>query len=138
MYDFTTSFWKTEWTICFYDFSLNALWFYFKRSRNFNLHKDFAYLYHSHKKRKASLETRAKLAVLSTYVENQVTLGPILLYRASKHKQMKRPSYQDCLGTPILPSYVTNIRVFSFLCQDTNMPGSNFAKKMLQLFKEIN
>ena len=47
---------------------------------------------------------------------------------------MKQPCYQDCLGTPILPSYVINIRVFSLLCQDTNMPGSNFVKKMLQLF----
>ena len=36
-----------------------------------------------------SLETRAKLAVLRTYVENQAILEPILLYRASKCKQTK-------------------------------------------------
>ena len=37
-----------------------------------------------------------------------------------------------------LPCYVINIRVFSCLCQDTNMAGSTFVKKMLQLFKETN
>ena len=42
---------------------------------------------HSHKKRKDSLETRAKRAVLCVYVENQAILDPILLYRASKHQQ---------------------------------------------------
>ena len=36
-----------------------------------------------------SLETRAELAVLRTYVENQTRLEPILLYRASKCKQTK-------------------------------------------------
>ena len=41
----------------------------------------------SHKKRKDSLETRAELAVLPTYAENQAILEPILLYRASKCKQ---------------------------------------------------
>ena len=45
-----------------------------------------------------SLETRAKLAVLRTYVENQAILEPILLYRASKCKQTKE---QDCLWTHI-------------------------------------
>ena len=37
-----------------------------------------------------------------------------------------------------LPCYVISIRVFSCLCQDTNMAGSTFVKKMLQLFKETN
>ena len=41
---------------------------------------------HSHKKRKDSLETRARLAVLRTYVKNQAMLEPIFLYRASKCK----------------------------------------------------
>ena len=41
---------------------------------------------HNHKKRKDSLETRAELAVLRSYVENQAILEPILLYRASKCK----------------------------------------------------
>ena len=39
------------------------------------------------------LETRAELGVLRGYVENQVTLEPILLYGASKYKQTKRPGY---------------------------------------------
>ena len=46
-------------------------------------------LYHSHKKRKDSLETRAEVAVIRSYVENQANLEPILLYRASKCKQTK-------------------------------------------------
>ena len=44
-----------------------------------------------------SLETRAELAVLHTYVENQAILEPILLYRASKCKQTKEQDSKDCL-----------------------------------------
>ena len=55
----------------------------------------------SHKKRKDSLKTRAKLAVLRTYVENEAKLGPILLYRASKCKQIKEKGCEDCLWTHI-------------------------------------
>ena len=69
---------------------------------------------HYHKKFKHNLET---------------VVEPILLYCASKYKQTKRTGYQDCLWTPILSSYVINIRASSSLCQDTNMPKSNFAKK---------
>ena len=43
--------------------------------------------WHSHKKRKDSLETGA---VLCAYVENQSILETILLYRTSKYKQTKR------------------------------------------------
>ena len=35
---------------------------------------------HSYKKQKESLEARAEVAVLHTYVENQAILEPILLY----------------------------------------------------------
>ena len=52
-----------------------------------------------------SLETRAELAVLRTYVENQAILEPILLYRASKCKQTKEQGSKDCLWT----------RIFTFL-----------------------
>ena len=45
---------------------------------------------HGQKKRKDSLETQAKLAVLRTYVENQAILEPTLLYPASKCKQTKQ------------------------------------------------
>ena len=44
-----------------------------------------------------SLETRAELAVLRTYVENQAILESILLYRASKCKQTKEQGAEDCL-----------------------------------------
>ena len=46
-----------------------------------------------------SLETRAELAVLRIYVENQAILEPILLYRESKYKQTKEESSEDCLWT---------------------------------------
>ena len=45
---------------------------------------------HSNKKRKDSLETRAELAVLRIYVENQAILEPILLYQASNANKTKR------------------------------------------------
>ena len=48
-----------------------------------------------------SLETRAELVVLRTYVENQAILEPILLYRASKCKQTEEEGSEDCLWTHI-------------------------------------
>ena len=48
-----------------------------------------------------SLETRAELAVLNVYVENQAILKPILLYQASKCKQTKEQGREDCLWTHI-------------------------------------
>ena len=56
---------------------------------------------HSHKKQKESLEARAEVAVLHTYVENQAILEPILLYWASKCKQTKEQGSEDCLWTHI-------------------------------------
>ena len=47
-----------------------------------------------------SLETRAEIAVLRTYVENQAIREPILLYRGSKCKQTKEQG-RDCLWTHI-------------------------------------
>ena len=73
-------------------------------------------LKHSHKKRKDSLETRAKLVVLCVYVENQGMLEPILLYRASKCKQTKEQGSKDCLWTHIftlLRDYYTFFFLFS-------------------------
>ena len=92
-------------------------------------------LKHNHKKRKYSLETPSERAVLPSYVENCVILKPILLYRASKYKQMKSLGYYNCLWPPIFPSCVIYISVLSFLCQNTNMPGSNFAKKAATLWE---
>ena len=47
--------------------------------------------------RRATQETRAELAVLRTYAENQDILEPILLYRPSKCKQTKKQGSEDCL-----------------------------------------
>ena len=44
---------------------------------------------HSHKERNDSLGKQAELAILRAYVENQATIEPILIYRASKCKQTK-------------------------------------------------
>ena len=57
--------------------------------------------HHSLKKRKDSLETRAELVVLLTYVKNQAILEPILLYQELKYKQTKEPGSEDCLWTHI-------------------------------------
>ena len=48
-----------------------------------------------------SLETRAELAVLRIYVENQAIVEPILPYRASKCKQTKEQGSEDYLWTHI-------------------------------------
>ena len=48
--------------------------------------------HHSLKKRKDSIKTRAERAVLNVDVENQAILEPILLKRASKYKQPKKPA----------------------------------------------
>ena len=48
---------------------------------------------HSHNKRKDSIKTRAKRAVLRVYVENQAILETILLYRASEYKDTERQGY---------------------------------------------
>ena len=58
---------------------------------------------HCHKKQKESLEARAEVAVLRTYVENQAILEPTLVYQASKCKQTKEQGGEDCLS--IMDSY---------------------------------
>ena len=60
-----------------------------------------SYFDHSHKKWKDSLETRAKLAVLRSYVENQAMLERILLYQSSKCKHTKEQGSEDYLWTHI-------------------------------------
>ena len=47
------------------------------------------------------LETRAELAVLRTYVDNQAILKLIPLYRASKCKQTKEEGSDDYLWSRI-------------------------------------
>ena len=48
-----------------------------------------------------SLETPAELAVLRTYVDNQVIPEPILLYWTSKCKLTKEQGSEDCLWSHI-------------------------------------
>ena len=99
-------------------------------------------LYHSHKKHKDSLERRAELAVLRTYVEKQAILEPIFLYRASKCKQTKEQGSR----LMFLPFYKIMVSCFSFLCKDENKTrsncaiiGSNLSKKhKLTLYKTQN
>ena len=54
---------------------------------------------------------------LRTYVENQAMLEPILLYRASKCKQIKEYGSEDCLsvyGLIFLPFYKIIASFFLF------------------------
>ena len=74
-----------------------------------------------------SLETRAELAILCTYVENQAILEPILLYQGLKCKQTKEQSNKDCLWTHIFPFYKIIVSFFSSFCQDADKTRSNRA-----------
>ena len=65
--------------------------------RVYNLNIEEEYFKHSHKKWKHSLETRAELAVLCIYVENQAILEPIILHRGSKCKHTKEQGSEDYL-----------------------------------------
>ena len=93
-----------------------------------------------------SLETRAELAVLRIYVENQAILEPILFYRASKCKQTKEQGSEDCYGLMFLLFYKIIVSFFSFLCQDANKTRSDCAiigcnlskKRKLTLYKTQN
>ena len=53
-------------------------------------------LKHTHIKWKDSLETRAELAILRTYVENQAVPEHTLLYPASKCKQTIEKGSENC------------------------------------------
>ena len=70
-----------------------------------------------------SLETRAELAVLRSYVENQAILEPrmlksllepILLYRVQKCKQTKEHGREDCLWTHIFTFFIRLLSAFFF------------------------
>ena len=93
-----------------------------------------------------SLETRAELVVLRTYIENQAILELILLYLASKCKQTKEQGSEDCLWTHIFTFLSDYCPFFSFLYQDANKTRSNCAiigcnlskKHKLTLYKTQN
>ena len=63
-----------------------------------------------------SLETRVELPVLRTYVENQVILEPILLYWASKCKQIKEQGSKDCLWSHIFYLFIRLLSDFFLFC----------------------
>ena len=100
----------------------------------------------SHKKRRNSLETHAKLAVLSTYTENQAMLEPIPFYLVSKCKQTKEQGSEDCLWTHIFTSLQSFCQLFYFFYQYANKIRSNCAiieynyskKQKLALYKTQN
>ena len=109
-----------------------AIWFEF----HFHVKNDFIWVwinhvviwinmwFHSHKKRKDSLETQAGVAVLRTYVENQAMLEPILLYRASNCKQTKEQDSEDCLWAHIFTFLWGYCQLFSFFlsrCKQNRM-----------------
>ena len=92
---------------------------------------------HSHKKQKVSLETRIKQAVIRAYVENQAIIESILLYRASKHKQTKKPAIKTFCE---LPFSITMWLISGFFLSSVNIQTcrDQTLSKMLQLFKETN
>ena len=92
------------------------------------------YFHHSHKNRKDSLGTRAKLAVLRTYVENQAIPEPIFLYRALKYKQTKEQGSEDCLWIPI-PFYRIIASFFFFFMSRCKQKIKLFYNR-LQFVKE--
>ena len=73
--------------MCCWGFHKTAIWFS-QALRQVNLPKKKK-SDHSHKDRNDSQGKQAELAVLHAYVEEQVTIEPILIYRVSKCKQTK-------------------------------------------------
>ena len=59
-----------------------------------------------------SLETRAELAILRTYVESQAILEPIFLYRASIYKQTKEQGKEDCLWDSYFYHFIKLLSAF--------------------------
>ena len=64
--------------------------------------------------RKNRVETRAELAVLRTYIENQLILEPILLYRASNVNKLKSRAARTVYGLIFLPFYKIIVSFFLF------------------------
>ena len=90
---------------------------------------------HSHKKH--NLETRTKLAVPRTYVENQAITNHSSLFFGKEepffftghqnvHKLKSRPA-RTVYELIFLPFYKIIVSFFSFLCQDANKTRSNCA-----------
>ena len=95
-------------------------------------------LHHSHKKRKDSLKTRAKRAVLRAYIENYPILKLILLYRAWKYAKGK-----DWANNTVskflffLPVWLIS-GFFFHLSRCEHAARIKLCQKMLELLKEKN
>ena len=76
------------------------------------LFESFSVFHHSHKKRKDCRETRAELAVLCIYVENQAILDPI-----TGHQNVNKPNSRAArtvYGPIFLPFYKIIVSFFIF------------------------
>ena len=82
-----------------------------------------------------SLQTRAELAVLRIYVENQAILEPILLYRASKCKQIKEQGSEDFLWAHIF-TFLLDCQLFFFFMSRCKQNKINLCYNRLQFVKE--
>ena len=81
---------------------------------NFDTDVFLNYLNHSYKKQKDTMETRVKLAVLRTYVENQAVLKPIFFIMRQNVNKPKNRTVKIVYGPILLPFYVVIIRFFLF------------------------
>ena len=95
-----------------------------------------SYSNHIYKKRKDSLKTRAKLAVLRTYIENQAILEPFLLYRASNCKQTKEQGSNECLWTHIFTFLWDYCQLFFFILSRCKQNKIKLYYNRLQFVKE--
>ena len=82
------------------------------------------------------METRAELAVLHSYVENQAILEPILLYRDQNVNKTKSRAARTVNGPIFLPFYKIIVSFFPFSYQDVNKTSSNCAIIGCNLSKE--
>ena len=73
-------------------------------------------LKHSHKKRKDSLETQIKPAILRANVETQAVLEPIPLYCASRCKQTKKRAVGMLMGLLFFTFSGDNYLSFFSIC----------------------
>ena len=78
-----------------------------------------------------SCSTLDSLSALSTYVEKQAIIEPILLYRASKYKQTKEQGRENCLWAHIctfLYDYCELFFSFMSRCKQNKIKFVKFVK----------
>ena len=101
-----------------------------------NHQRMFALHPHNHKRRKGILETRAGLAVLRTYVENQAMLEPVPLYCTSTCKYNKEQGSEDCFWTHMLTFLCNYYQFFSFLLSKWKRNRIKLCYNRLEFVKE--